>query len=119
MRDEQDRASAIPRRDPAPALEAREHVLDHVALAIARNIVGNLDLAAKPCQDAQGNSQFDQCVAVPIGIVSAGRQQGNSCGIEDSNAYAPTQSEVARRKKDMDRTALSLGQHAKSKFSPP
>ncbi len=72
---EQDRASVIADRAPPQVLQAGEHFLFLMAQAIECRAVWDLDLAAEPVQDARRNSDSDQRVAKPIGIVAPAGQQ--------------------------------------------
>lgn len=51
-----------------------------MALSIEIGIVGDGDLAASARGDAGLNIAFDQCVAEPVGVIAAIRQEGSSLG---------------------------------------
>ena len=68
-------ASVVSGVDASPVLEAGEHVLDPVPLAIEKWIVGMLDAMAGAGRDAGGNAAVGQCHAESCGTVGPISQQ--------------------------------------------
>ena len=63
-------ASVVSRRDAAPVLEAAEHVLDAVTLAVEQLVVGQRGLAAFGGRDARGYAARGQRGAEAIAVVA-------------------------------------------------
>ena len=75
-------AAVVAHRDTAPVLDPTEHVLDFVALAVERGIVGMLDFTVLAWRDAWIDAFVDQggaklvAVVAPVTEQFLGRWQG-------------------------------------------
>jgi hypothetical protein len=74
------RAAVVAGMDAPPVLEASEHVLDLVALAIEGFVVGDRDLAVGFGWDARGDALGDQGLTEPVGVVTPIAEHGPGLG---------------------------------------
>lgn len=70
-REEGIRAAVVAGGDPAPVLEAADHVLDAVSLAMQAFVVGELSFAASRRGDPGGDAALQQRGAEPVAVVAA------------------------------------------------
>lgn len=69
-------ASVISRVDTAPVLEASEHVLDAMALAIERAVVRDEGLAIDLGWNAGGDTACSECASEPVGVIASVGEHG-------------------------------------------
>lgn len=98
--------------DAAPVLEASEHVLDAMALAIERTIVRDEYLAIDFRGDARVDAACDECGSEPIGIIASvgehgfGRRQGLD---QDGSALEVAGLPFAQRQSERAAAAVADG----------
>ena len=68
-------AAVVAGGDAAPVLQAAKHVLDAMALAVERPVIGQRLLTRTRGRDARGNTAFFQRGPEPSAVVAAVAQQ--------------------------------------------
>ena len=89
-------ASVVSCVDASPVLEAGEHVLDLVALAVEDGIVAGLDAVAGIGRDAGGDAALDQSLAEGGGgIGTVGQQEVGGWQLLEDSSGGPVVADLA------------------------